>query len=629
MKLARYICRFFQLLIYMSLPSWDLTVFYSSHNDPKIQLDLEQAKVDVAKFVAQYRTKIQGLTAKELLECIITLENLIIEINKPSYYLNLQYEAGGEFVDEIGRIQSQVDEQTTLIGNEITFFDTELAGRKDLIELSKTEELKSYCYFLEQTHQTAKYVLSEDVEKVLSLKSLTSSQAWSKFFTDQKAKIEVELTIDGETQKYNVTALQDLLKSPKREIRKLAYEAMCNEWQKREENTLEAYNNILFDKKINDSLRGYKNAEESRLISNQVSQSFVDSLVKTAQDKAGLVSRYYKMKNEILGLADAQWYDSYAEISFGNNSKNIPSKRVNQSVGVIEEKKYSWEECQDIIIKTFTEFHPRFGEIATEAFAKNWIDAEPRKRKYGGAFMSNFAIGYHPVILCNYKYKIGDISTVAHEMGHLIHSILTEEKQTTFNSNYPLSMAEIASLCCETVVFDKLFNQIEDKKQKLKLICEKVEEEALNIYVGGVGRYTFEKRMHEMYRENGTISAETVRDLWMQEHYINVFGDSFVYPEGCQYTWQSVAHFTYIFYNYVYASGLLTSNAIYEIVKQDEDKKKIYLEILSMGGSETPANMLNKLGLDIESTDFWQIGFKVFEDKLIMAERLWVEVKNS
>jgi oligoendopeptidase F len=597
----------------MSLPSWDLTVFYSSYTDPKIQTDLAQAKIDVADFVTKYRTKIQSLTSNELLECIVTLENLIIEINKPSYYLNLQYEAGGESVDEIGRIQSQIDEQTTLISNEITFFDTELAGRKDLLELSKTEELKSYHYFLEQTHETAKYVLSEDVEKVLSLKSLTGNQAWSKFYTDQKAKIEVELTIDGETKKYNITGLQDLLKSPNREIRKLSYEAMCGEWQNREENTLEAYNNILFDKKINDSLRGYKNAEESRLISNQVSQSFVDSLVKTAQEKAGLVTRYYKMKNEILGLSDAQWYDSYAEIAIDG----------------IEEKKYSWEECQEIIIKTFTEFHPRFGEIATEAFAKSWLDAEPRKRKYGGAFMSNFATGYHPVILCNYKYKFTDVSTVAHEMGHLIHSILTEEKQTTFNSNYPLSMAEIASLCCETVVFDKLFNQIEDKKLKLKLICDKVEEEAANIYVGGVGRYTFEKKMHEMYRENGTISAETVRELWMQEHYINVFGDSFAYPEGCKFTWQSTAHFTYIFYNYVYASGLLTSNAIYEIVKNDEDKKKIYLEILSMGGCESPATMLGKLGLDIESTDFWQIGFKVFEDKLIMAEKLWADVKES
>jgi oligoendopeptidase F len=612
----------------MSLPSWDLTVFYTSYTDPKIQTDLAQAKIDVAEFVTKYRTKIQSLSAKELLECIVTLENLIIEINKPSYYLNLQYEAGGESVDEIGRIQSQIDEQTTLISNEITFFDTELAGRKDLLELSKTEELKSYHYFLEQSHETAKYVLSEDVEKVLSLKSLTGNQAWSKFYTDQKAKIEVELTIDGETKKYNITGLQDLLKSPNREIRKLSYEAMCGEWKKREENTLEAYNNILFDKKINDSLRGYKNAEESRLISNQVSQSFVDSLVKTAQEKAGLVSRYYKMKNEILGLSDAQWYDSYAEIAIRTRA-DVETSSTRTGQEGIEEKKYSWEECQEIIIKTFTEFHPRFGEIATEAFAKSWLDAEPRKRKYGGAFMSNFATGYHPVILCNYKYKFTDVSTVAHEMGHLIHSILTEEKQTTFNSNYPLSMAEIASLCCETVVFDKLFNQIEDKKLKLKLICEKVEEEALNIYVGGVGRYTFEKKMHEMYRENGTISAETVRELWMQEHYINVFGDSFAYPEGCKFTWQSTAHFTYIFYNYVYASGLLTSNAIYEIVKNDEDKKKIYLEILSMGGCESPSTMLNKLDLNIDSTDFWQIGFKVFEDKLTMAEKLWAEVKEG
>jgi oligoendopeptidase F len=596
-----------------NLPSWDLSVFYPSFADPAIHSDLKLAKDAALEFAAKYRGKINSLNAQELNTCIIEVEKLVIQINKPGYYLHLLYEAGGPDVDEVGRIQSQVDEQNALISNEITFFDTELASRKDLLNLAQEPDLLNYSYFLQQTHQNAKYVLSEEVEKVLNLKSLTGSEAWSKFYTDQKAKIEVELTLDGETKKYNITGLQDLLKSPDRSVRKLAFEAMCGEWENREENTLEAYNNILFDKKINDSLRGYKNAEESKLLSNQVSQSFVDSLVKTAQDKSHLVKRYYDMKNQILGLKDAQWYDSYAEIPVGNEG---------------EEKEYSWEECKSIIVSTFTEFHPRFGAIATEAFEKNWLDAQPRERKYGGAFMSNFATGYHPVILCNYKYKFTDVSTVAHEMGHLIHSILTEEKQTTLNSNYPMSMAEIASLCCETVVFDKLFNQIEDKRLKLKLICEKVEEEALNIYVGGVGRYTFEQKMHQMYRESGSISPEQIRKIWVQEHYINVFGDAFVYPEGCQYTWQSVAHFTYIFYNYVYASGLLTSSAIYEIVKNDEAKKEIYLEILSMGGSQTPASMLAKLGLDIESTEFWQIGFKVFESKLIQAEQLWAEVQT-
>jgi oligoendopeptidase F len=596
-----------------SLPSWDLTQYYSSHTDPAIFTDLDKSKLEVDKFVAKYRDQVGTLSPSSLATAIREIEDLSIIINKPSYYLNLQYETGGEFVDDIGKLQSRIDEQTTIISNLVTFFDVELAKRTDLVELANTPELASYKYFLEKLAINAKYVLSEDVENVLSLKSLTSGDAWSRFYTDQKAKIEAEITIDGKKRTLNVPGLMDLLKNEDRAIRKLAFETLTECFRKNEENVLDSFNNIMLDKKITDTLRGYDNAQHSRLISNQVSQSFVDSLVSTCQAKVSLVQRYFSLKNDILGITDPQWYDAYASIPTAG----------------IKEAKVSWEECQKIIIETFTTFHPRFGEIAKEAFDKNWIDAKIQKRKYGGAFCSSFAPQYHPVILCNYKEKFVDVSTVAHEMGHLIHSILTEEKQTLINCNYTMSMAEIASLCCETVVFQRLYDQLDDKHLKLKLMCEKVEEEALNIYAGGLGRYTFEAKMHKEFRENGAISKEQVREWWLEENFKNVYGNVFDYPEGTEYTWQSVAHFTYIFYNYVYASGLLISNAIFEIIQNDESKKSVYIEILSSGGSESPADMLGKLGLDIESTEFWQIGFGIFEKKLVMAEELWAEIKAS
>ncbi len=601
------------------LPKWDLTQYYTSLNDPKIQSDLKLAKELVDNYALKYAGKVVQLSPLELYNAFVEVEKISIQVSKPSYYLHLLYEAGSDVegqMEEIGKLQSVVDEQTTMISNELTFFDVELAKRSDLETLINDLELINYKHYLQTVLENGKYILSEDVEKVLSLKSLTSADAWSRLYTDQKAKIEVELEIYGKTKKYNVPALMDLMKSSDRKIRATAFEALSYSFAQTEELVLEAYNNILLDKKIIDGLRGYENAEQSKLISNQVSQSFVDSLVKIAQDKVSLLQRYYKMKNEILGLTDAKWYDSYAGLTFEG----------------LEEKTYTWEECKQIVVENFTAFHPRFGAIAQEAFNKNWLDAGLRKRKYGGAFMSNFAPGYHPVILCNFKGKLTDISTVAHEMGHLVHSVLTDEAQTLLNTNYTMSMAEIASLCCETVVFDKMYNDISDdingKKLKLKLMCEKVEEEFLNIYVGGVGRYTFESKIHKMYREQGAISKEQIRKLWIQEHYTNVFGGTFDYT-GCEYSWQSVAHFTYIFYNYVYASGLLTSNAIYNVVKNDETKKAIYLEILAAGGSDSPANLLGKLDLDIESREFWKIGFDLSEKRLVEAERLWSEVKGS
>ena len=601
-----------------NLPSWDLTQYYNSYNDPKIQTDLTQAQQLVQQFEAKYKTKMAILSALELKTAFEEVEALIVQINKPSYYLNLVYEMGGDNLEIIAKQQSVVDEKTTHLSNALTFFDVELSKRTDLEYLALQSELSNYAYYLKVLMDNTKYILSEEVEQVLSLKSLTGAEAWSKFFTDQKAKIEAELEIYGEKKSYNLPALMDLMKSSDPKIRAVAFEAISSCFEENEDNVLVAYNNILMDKKINDGLRGYQNAEESKLISNQINQSFVDSLVKTAENKVGLVQDYYKMKNEILGITDPQWYDSYAGISFDG----------------LPDIEYSWDECKAIIIETFTKFDSRFGAIATEAFDKNWLDAQLRTRKYGGAFMSNFAPQFHPVILCNYRGKMSDVSTVAHEMGHLIHSVLTDESQTLLNCNYTMSMAEIASLCCETVVFEKLYSSLTDtlehKKLKLKMLCEKVEEEFLNIYIGGVGRYNFESKIHKMFRNQGAISKEQIRELWLCEHYTKVFGDVFTYPQGCQYTWQGVAHFTYLFYNYVYASGLLTSNAIYDVVKNDEAKKQIYIkQILSAGGSNSPANLLAKLDLDIESPQFWQIGFKLSEDKLNEAKQLWAEIKET
>jgi oligoendopeptidase F len=633
------------------LPQWDLAHYYSNLNDPKIQSDLKEAKQLVDNYATKYAGKVNGLSAQELHDAFVEVELISIQVSKPSYYIHLLYEAGSDVegrMEEIGKLQSVVDEQTTMISNELTFFDVELAKRADLAGLIAAPELVNYKHYLQTILDNGKYILIEEVEKVLSLKSLTSGEAWSRLYTDQKAKIEVELEIYGKTKKYNVPGLMDLMKSSDRKIRATAFEALSYSFAQTEELVLEAYNNIMLDKKIMDNLRGYDNAEQSKLISNQVSQSFVDSLVKTAQDKVSLLQRYYCMKNEILGLTSDRHLER-VESGFGSPEQSLATKSERSSevgedkpkwydsyAGItfegLEEKSYSWEECQKIVIENFTAFHPRFGAIAQEAFDKNWLDAGLRKRKYGGAFMSNFAPGYHPVILCNYKNKLTDISTVAHEMGHLVHSVLTDEAQTLLNTNYTMSMAEIASLCCETVVFDKMYSDIPDdingKKLKLKLMCEKVEEEFLNIYVGGVGRYTFESKIHAMYREQGAISKEQIRELWIKEHYVNLFGDIFDYT-GCEYSWQSVAHFTYIFYNYVYASGLLTSNAIYNVVKNDEAKKAIYLEILAAGGSDSPANLLSKLDLDIESPEFWQIGFELSEKRLLEAERLWAEVKGS
>jgi oligoendopeptidase F len=601
-----------------NLPAWDTTEFYHSFEDTAKEQDLERAKLLVDDFVELYKGKVNGLDPFDVAQAYSKLEALMVVLYKPGYYLHTIYEAGGDDVEAIAKEQSVVDEKTAMIANELAFWDVEFSRRSDLAQLALAPELVQYKNLIEQTARSAKHVLSEEVEKVLNLKSLTSFDGWAKLYTDQKANIAVtapelsKLVGNPVDTIYRTTDFSNLLKHKDREVRRLAYETLTNEYKHAETIVLEAYNNILMDKKINDTLRGYETAEESKTIANQLTQAVVDSLIQAIEEKTALYQRFIRLKQQVLGLDTMKTYDMSAEVHFDG----------------VQEKVYSWEDCQRIILEAFGSFDTQFRNIAKEFFDKNWIDAVDRPKKYGGAFMSDFAAGYHPLILCNYKGKISDVLTVAHELGHGIHSYIMHTKQTFLNTHYPMSVAEIASLCCETVVFDALIKTLQDPREKLQLYIEKVDDEAGNIFIGGLGRYKWEKKMHEMFRESGKVSKEVARELWIKEYYGALYGDTVEFVEGGEYTWESVAHFTNLFYNYVYASGLLISSCIYHKLDTNPELIPTYKEILGAGSSLNPVEMLKKLDLDIENPDTWAQGFALFEKNIVECEKLWTQIQG-
>ncbi len=593
------------------LPTWDLTQYYQSYTDTAIDSDLSAAKEQVQEFVVRYKGNVGNLSATELHKALTFQEQVLISLYKPVYYLHTLYEGGGEDVSKIGKKQVGINEQTTVIANDLAFWDVELSARKDLLELSQTSELAEFAYILEQTNEQAKHILSEEVEKVLNLKSLTSSEAWSKLYTDMKGKIEVTHDFGDGEKVYRTPDLGVKLMDSDREVRKQAWALITGAYEKNEDIVLEAYNNILLDCKIRDSLRGFEDCEDSKLLSNQVSRKVVDSLIDSIQRHAVHYQDYLKVKQEILGIDTMNYYDVSAEIGFDG----------------VAELEYSWDDCQKIILDAFEKFDLDFASIAREFFEKNWIDAIDRKQKYGGAFMSDFAPEYHPVILCNFKGRFEDVLTVAHELGHGIHSVLMNRKQSYLNCHYAMTVAEIASLCCETVVFDALIKDVTDPKLKLKLLCTKFEQEAGNIFIGGLGRYLFEREAHTTYRNQGPLSNEQVRELWLRNYYGSMFGDTVKPGDGAEFTWQGVAHFTSVFYNYVYASGLLISSSIYKVLEENPSKISLYKEMLSLGGSVSPVELLKKIDMDIEQPEFWDIGFKIFISHLEEIQTLWASVK--
>jgi len=594
------------------LPAWDLTQYCADLDDPKINSDLLEAKNAIENFEKKYRGKVKDLSPKELLEAIKKDEELSLQLGKPSYYLHLSYEAGGENIAKIQQKMISINEQTTNIANLTTFFGVELSKRPDLLNLSKQPELEEYSYYLQRLEENAKHILSEELENVINLKDLTGNEAWSKLFIDLSGKIEVESDLEGSLKKYRESDLTNLLKNTDRSIRQKAWKLLTDELAKNEDLALEAYNNVLLDKKIDDQLRGFTFPQETSLLSNQLSKDVLDSLTSSIKAKLYLFQNYLKLKKEILNLEKFESFDVYADIHFEN----------------LELPQYTWNDCKKIVLDAFGEFHPRFREIAQMFFDNNWIDAQNRNQKKSGAFCSSFGPGYHPVVLCTYLGKFEDVLTIAHEVGHGIHSYLTEEKQSLINSNYTLSTAEIASLCCETIVFDKLIANIENPKLKLQLYCNKIEEESGNIFSAGLGYYDFESKVHDSYRENGPLDTQTIRKLWIENRHKNLLGDIVETADGAEFGWSRIHHFMYIFYNYVYSSGLLISSSIYELLTDHPEKVADYLDVLRLGGSKNPVEILKKLDLDIEKPDFWDLGLSLFEKQVKTASDLWLTIKK-
>jgi oligoendopeptidase F len=278
-----------------------------------------------------------------------------------------------------------------------------------------------------------------------------------------------------------------------------------------------------------------------------------------------------------------------------------------------------------MVLKAFGGFSVEMQERAAEFFDKNWIDAEARKGKTGGAFCSYNTPDTHPVILQSFLNKMDDVMTLAHELGHGVHASLSRA-QTYFNFHGTLPLAELASTFGEMLVFEELVAQ-SSPKDKLALYAGKIEGIFATVF-RQAAMYQFERRIHEHRRSQGELSPEDFGYHW-QEELQAMFGDSLKLGDQHRSWWMYVDHFTAVpFYVYAYSFGELLVLSLYEMAKQEgpgfADK---YIEVLRLGGSKTPQELMTMLDVDLQSERFWRGGFAAMDKFLVEFENLWAAVK--
>lgn len=586
---------------------WDLSALFSGIDDPKIEANWTSVHAMADAFAEKYRDQIDtpDLTADTLAEALTSYEKLANEAGKPIGFAHLLF-AADTSNPALGAFMQKQMEKSTELSVKVMFFDLELMAAPEGVvsKLIVDPKLANFVHYIQVARSFRDHRLTEPEEIILEETANTGNRAWERLFEEVTSNHAYKLTRPGSTEVEEVSQeeLLNLLRVPERETRQAAADAFSAGLQEMERVLVFTYNNLIQDKAVGDRLRKHDYAEHSRHLANELDKETVDLVVSMCRANYGLVERFYNVKREILGLPELTHIDRYAPL-------------------FDTEEPVTWEEAKQIVLGAFGQFSQEMEARASEFFDKNWIDAEARKGKRGGAFCSYNTPDTHPVMLQSYMNMADDVMTLAHELGHGVHASLSRA-QTYFNFHGTLPLAELASTFGEMLVFEKLVATA-TPKDKLALYAGKIEGVFATVF-RQAAMFSFEQKCHEMRRNAGELTAEDFGDLW-QEEIQAMFGNSVKLGEQHKSWWSYVGHFISVpFYVYAYSFGELLVLSLYQRAKEEgpsfADK---YIALLKLGGSRSPQQLMETVGVDLKSKEFWQGGFEAMEKLVTEFERLW------
>lgn len=588
--------------------AWNLDDLFSGVDDPAIEQSLDDALDKAQNFAESYRGRIDSddLTADTLLSAIRELEEISSMQAKVGCYAALVFSADMS-KPEHGALMQHVQERSTEVALELLFFELELMSAKpEIIDaLVKDESLTDYAHFIYAARLFRDYKLPEAEERILEEKANTGGRAFERLFEESVSDIEFTMTIDGEEQVLTEPEVLALLKEPDRDLRKAAAASLTDGLTRNGRLLTFIFNTLVYDKAVNDRLRGYESPEQARNLSNELDGETVETVISTCVEGYPLVAQYYRIKRDILGYDKLYHYDRYAPL--------FESK-----------EECSYDQAREVVLESFGSFSGEIRDAANEFFEKNWIDASPRQGKRGGAFCMYVTPDLHPYILMSYLNRKDDITTLAHELGHGVHASLSRG-QSLFNFSSALPVAELASTFGEMLVFENLVSK-SDLDEKLALYAEKIEGVFATIF-RQAAMYRFEQALHRSRRELGELTGDQIGELW-QDNIQAMFGDSVELGEEHRNWWMYVNHFIGSpFYVYAYSFGELLVMALYSMYRREKAAfVPKYVELLKTGGSYSPAELLGKVGIDIRDPEFWQGGMEVVKGLVADFEelhRLW------
>jgi oligoendopeptidase F len=573
---------------------WNLSHVLPATKGPELQRILDRME-RLTKEVEAMRPTLDRISTPEEIDRILArdveLGDLAARVGNWGH-LAFSVDARDEVVQAF---MSKMENLTTEIGNRTRFFDLWWKGLPDEKAQKLMPKDPEKRYYLERVRAFRPHTLSENEEKIISLKDVTGESALDRIREIQTSGFKFR---DPKTGKeVTQSELTRHVHDPDPQVREATYKELWRVYQANENLLSFLYQSVVTDwHNENVKLRGYPSAINVRNKGNDVPDEAVQALLEVCRDNRQVFQRYFLWKAKRLGLPPSR-YHVYAPLS--KDKLDVP-----------------YEEAKEKVLQVFGRFSPAIQAEARKVFEENHVHVYPAEGKRGGAYCATVLSTMTPYVFLNHTGDASSLKTLAHEMGHAIHSLLAKER-FPFVAHSTLPMAETASVFAEMLLHDTLMREASPQDRvailsdKLGEIYATVERQAYFVL--------FEQAAHRLVMEGATTGD--LNKLYLDQ-LREQFGPVEV-PDDFQREWQYIPHiYASPFYCYAYSFGMLLSLALYGMYReQGASFVPRYEALLAAGGSDAPEKLLAKLGVDIRSKAFWQKGFSVIEDMMRELEK--------
>lgn len=586
----------------IKLGKWDLTDLVDDSSTKKVAELVANIKEDVRDFEDNRRILKPDLSISIFEGLVHKIEKILEDLSAVNSFAHLKY-AANTSSNEAAALVLQMEKLTSEVSNQILFFDLWFKRELDNNNSQRLIDSISTVYreYLRHKRLIAKYSLNESEEKIINTLEVTGLGALIKIYDRMTNNFEFTVVKKRGNKKIiktfkNKEKLLSLVRSPKANEREYAYKALLKTYEKNSGVLGDIYQNLVTQwRDENISIRGFNSAISVRNIYNNIDDATVETLLSVCKENAHLFHDYFLEKARLIGVKKLRRYDLYAPISNSNILK------------------FTFKNAAKLVLDTFYKFDPRFGTYTERLFKENHIDSEIRNGKTGGAFCYTVSPQRTPYVLLNFDGMMRDVSTMAHEFGHAIHSIFASNKPILV-SHAPLPLAETASVFGEMILNEEIYKKLNGEKKQI-FLAEQIDDMYATIMRQAFFTI-FEIVAHKHIVEQ-SVTIDNISNLYI-DNLKAQFGNSIRISDDFKWEWLYIPHFYHSpFYCYAYSFGNLLVLSLYQQYRE-EGKSFIskYLKILSAGGSEKPETLLKDSGFDITKASFWQQGFDLIKTKI-------------